>query len=141
MNRNDAELNSFRIHLTHQVMHAAFTFGPKAPMSSWIANGRQISKITCTMEANEAIYDVNYVFMDKSQSARVVIPFKDDPVQKYICNRFNISIFGETVIDVARIDVDELMVDGEVSDCHQNNAQRNFFREEVVRMATEKAIN
>jgi len=141
MKRNEAELNSFRIHLTHQVMHAAFTFGPKAPMGNWIANGRVITQIFCTIEENEYIYDVSYMLMDKSHSARVVVPIKDDPVQKYICQRFNISIFGETVIDVASINIDGIMVDGERSDCHMDNAQRNFFREEVVRMATEKAIN
>lgn len=141
MKRNDAERHAFPFHLTHQVMQAAFTFGPRSPMGGWIANGRMITRIGCTVEANEYIYDVSYTLAEGSHHARIVLPIKDDPVQKYICQRFNIAIFGEAVLDTASIDATDLIIDGVKADHHKDGSARNFFRDEITRMTNEKAVN
>lgn len=141
MSYSDAELVTFRTHLTHQVLQAAFTFGPKSPLAKRSCTGQLISQIRCTMEAHEAIYDIQYFADGKTYPAREVVRFNDCPVQKYICQRFNLLIFGESVVDVAAFGIGGIEVDGESHPHSNGGLLRNFFREEVERQVTEKAIN
>jgi hypothetical protein len=137
----EAELITFRTHLTHQVLQAAFTFGPRSPLAKRCTTGQQISQIRCTMEAHEAAYNIEYFVNGKTFSACEVVRFNECPVQKYICQRFNLMIFGESVTDVAVFGIGGIEVDGE-SHSHSNGGLlRNFFREEVERQLVEKAIN
>ena len=137
-----AELATFRAHLSHQVMQAAFTFGPRSPMAQQVTRGHQIYKIDCTVEADRMTYTFIY---DEAggvvKAVEEVYPTADDAVQKYVCQRFNVMLFGQSVEEHASVTIDGIEVDDHFEKLLDDGVIRNFFRETVVRDRTEKTIN
>ncbi|MNC20985.1 hypothetical protein D3C75_689540 [compost metagenome] len=66
------------------------------------------------MEKHEASYAATYTDKDGAEGRCVeVLRFENDPVKKFIAQRFNVMLFTREVIDVAVIGYDGIAVDGE----------------------------
>lgn len=131
---------AFYTGLTKRIQAAGFALGHETPMVGKTYKGYLIKQIRCTMEMHEASYHATYTDPDGKEGHCVeVIRFDNDPVKKFIAQRFNVMLFTRAVVDVAVIGYDGISVDdNEISlgatssESHLSPDARIFFDSRLV---------